>query len=360
VVPKGSNLPEELVSNQHESKLTKNNSVKQAVGLSKSAIIPSKKSQPEGYPVAEISRGKGFSLSGIRPLSFHNPSIYCYINSLMQVFLATESLHDSVYKGLNNDPDLRKNLFLAPFVELWKPLDQREEKDIMEPIRLYMKSENWFRDFDAQQDSSDVFAKFMNYHDFWSDLIRQMFMGSMRVKHMFYKDAERTQVKPDQTFTEEGLPFFMIPLGRPAAKSVSIVYLLGKFFGGQNVDVKEKGNPIYRKAFQEIENCPGNLFLYAIGLDDNGVKIQTPVEFSLSQPLSVDNCGNYQLYAVIMHHGHTIKSGHYNAHVKYGDQWWFVSDSIVEKNHLKKLCDKGYEHDYCSSSTASYFFYKKL
>ena len=74
-----------------------------------------------------------------------------------------------------------------------------------------------------------------------------------------------------------------------------------------------------------------------------GSKITKHIEFAptLTIPLSDDGGGasaNYELCGVVVHHGHSVHSGHYVAYVKAPNQQWLeMDDNIVSSCSIKKV-----------------------
>lgn len=52
----------------------------------------------------------------------------------------------------------------------------------------------------------------------------------------------------------------------------------------------------------------------------------------------------YRLVAVVSHHGNSITSGHYTAHILRNSQWYFANDSTVVRS--SKLAAKIYRHTF--------------
>jgi len=58
--------------------------------------------------------------------------------------------------------------------------------------------------------------------------------------------------------------------------------------------------------------------------------IDVPQKFSLSSQLVRTGKGaDYQCTAFVTHHGYSVRSGHYTAFIKKGDQWWACDDRYV-------------------------------
>jgi ubiquitin carboxyl-terminal hydrolase 36/42 len=61
--------------------------------------------------------------------------------------------------------------------------------------------------------------------------------------------------------------------------------------------------------------------------DGNGSKIDTTVTFDLDD---VDvNGTTYELTGVVVHHGRTLRSGHYTAYLRHDDRWLHANDNKI-------------------------------
>jgi ubiquitin carboxyl-terminal hydrolase 44/49 len=61
--------------------------------------------------------------------------------------------------------------------------------------------------------------------------------------------------------------------------------------------------------------------------DGNGTKIDTTVSFDLDD---IDfNGTNYELTGVVVHHGRTLRSGHYTAYLRHSDRWFHANDNKI-------------------------------
>jgi len=58
---------------------------------------------------------------------------------------------------------------------------------------------------------------------------------------------------------------------------------------------------------------------------------------------------NYRLKSIVVHEGENAHEGHYSAFVFKNNEWWYASDSLVDKAleaHVQTALTKGYLYFY--------------
>ena len=137
----------------------------------------------------------------------------------------------------------------------------------------------------------------------------------------------------------------ILPLSDSRRSKYSLVDLLGELFQNESIDGIDCDYCKRKRIFSrtaDIWRLPPYLILTLgrFSFDYTARKINTPVEYPVDSPLSLEHLvandaplqrtAEYELYGVIEHEG-TLNRGHYTACVRLGDQWHYVNDSRVTK-----------------------------
>ena len=93
-----------------------------------------------------------------------------------------------------------------------------------------------------------------------------------------------------------------------------------------------------------ISQAPQVLVLHFKRFTNQGKKNMRVVSFPLSLALPISDglsTVKYDLYAVIVHNGHSCLSGHYLAYVRWDGEWYETNDSKVIQRDVKTAGERG-------------------
>ena len=90
-----------------------------------------------------------------------------------------------------------------------------------------------------------------------------------------------------------------------------------------------------------FESTPYILIITMMRFTSTNKKIENNVDFDFQ--LDIDFCTKtgqhtlYELFAIIIHNGHSIGSGHFTAAFKIGENWYSADDATVTKIYVKSI-----------------------
>jgi hypothetical protein len=97
---------------------------------------------------------------------------------------------------------------------------------------------------------------------------------------------------------------------------------------------------------KSIQGTPNRLVLQLGRWKVGGEKIHCTVHMP---PILKIRGENYRLKSIVVHEGETVHEGHYSAFVFKNKEWWYASDSLVDKAldaHVQTALTKGYLYFY--------------
>ena len=256
----------------------------------------------------------------------------CYLNSLLQAFMHTNSVRSSI--SVLPQESIQTSHFLGNMTALFHAQWEGEDQGPIKPRSLFknLHAHNplLFRR-NIQQDAHEAFIALAN-------LMREAH-ESLDLFRFSINTALRCENGPhssnlDQT---QGMVLLVPRLDIP----VALEDLISEYLRPESIaGVAACWGRTAQRAI-EVVQLP-RVVVFSLNRNDyTNPKILTAVRFpdeisaSLLLASNPDDGRRYRLTAVVNHLGVSVDSGHYTANVLLNGEWWNADDSVVRK--LKEL-----------------------
>mmetsp|Transcript_40139 Transcript_40139/g.72693 ORF Transcript_40139/g.72693 Transcript_40139/m.72693 type:complete len:607 (+) Transcript_40139:109-1929(+) len=310
-----------------------------------------------------------------------NDANNCYVNVVVQSLLPCSSLMQLLSHCATNDPD---RPFYTGMVRLCREFHSRKEtSSISEPCNVLAMQQvssiiSRWQSIGAQQDAGEFLFYMLNgMHeeckwkgansgekptegndsegDDWAEVgkcnrkvdvrsagvhedspVVRIFGGLLR------SSVRSKNAKADSVSLE---PFNHLILDISSQEVDSVRAALEAYCGAEAVN---EGLAIKRLQFQVMPKVLIlNLKRFSYNKDSGRPeKIKKPVRYDetlrLAKEWLVDDMDpvDYQLTAVICHHGDSVNGGHYNAAVRYNSEWFMYDDSLVRQMEIREVMNQ--------------------
>lgn len=305
----------------------------------------------------------GVMLLYAQPPKLENLGNTCFMNALIQAINACVPARN--YLVQQGASEYQDNFFLSSFVSLLA--DMQQKHTITTSLELFVDSACPLFERGVQDDAARLFGHLMNqFKDTPYEKFRLSKHEQTLAQFFMFKEKQITECSGIVLLEQEQISYYLrIPVIGSTLQDGFKGYLsseekLEDFSGISDCTQKSKLMDL-----PEIFVIGLNRFGYdpvKRQLVSNKKSITIPLALQQSLKPLMDNQNSkideYELIAIVMHHGTTVSSGHYTSYVREvdGNDLWYLCDdsSIIEVGDQLKIVD-----DYDYQKEGYLFFYMR-
>jgi ubiquitin C-terminal hydrolase len=259
----------------------------------------------------------------------------CYLNSLLQVMMHTETVRDAVL-AVNPETlpvDSPQALLLRNLVRLFAR-EWRETGPAIVPRELFASLNKYdprLFELGFQQDIDEAYSSFRTA---LMETVAAVIPARAEAFDLFSFDVTRTllcdsgQELPPRV-EQESRMFMSFPRVVPA-EGLSVRSMIGSFFSPEGVTQMSSCGGGDGAIVPGMLSMP-RVLVITLRRNAFGPKITMPVRIDHELPGNIfpggEAVSRYRLAGVVHHHGASVAHGHYTANVRVGDSWYHANDS---------------------------------
>ena len=278
-----------------------------------------------------------------KPVGLSNTKNFCYINSVLQVFVTVLMLNNTEYKEISENQEYKECRKFTEKLFQYEKDHQKYAKRKLESIRLQLKqckkeiSTNLTLDGNVQEDAHECLMyiiQVLNKGSAWSllsdsdagvdDSLIQSF-----TKYMFQFMFETTRIccycNSGKTTQEIDSLFNVAPTRGASIQSMIEDYCISQMIMFC-LKCKKDRQHICNIDIKELPR----VLIIVLKRFDKRSKVTLPV--CLEKAIKINQC-KYKLLSIIHHHGVTKNSGHYTASTMYRQLFHCDDDKVSIQEH---------------------------